>query len=228
MSNKQADVAVMDQYLRADTAPAMERPRTALAHVAPAVRHASESGAGDDGNPARHTADGALSLEEKPVTGLLTLRAGAHRESLATALSATLGLVLPERLSSESAGNEVCVRWMSPDEWLLSCPLQDAFDLECRLRSAIDGHIAIVNVSGGYSILNLSGSAAQNVLKKSTAYDVHPDNFMPGKVVNTLMAKAQVVLRCVESDRYEIIVRRSFADYLWLWLQRAGREHDLR
>ncbi len=77
------------------------------------------------------------------------------------------------------------------------------------------------------SLLTLSGENALNVLKKSTAYDVHAENFGPGKVVNTVMAKAQVTLRAKSDGCFEIIVRRSFADYLWLWLQRAGKEYGL-
>ena len=80
--------------------------------------------------------------------------------------------------------------------------------------------------------MELSGSDARSVLMKSTGYDTHPDHFGVGKVVNTTFAKAQVTMRVVElseSDaRYELVVRRSFSDYLWLWLQRAGAEYGMQ
>jgi len=90
-----------------------------------------------------------------------------------------------------------------------------------------DVSMAMVNVSGGFSVLELQGANANDVLKKSTGYDVHPSNFMPGKVVNTVFAKAQVTMRCIDTDHYELIVRRSFADYLWHWIQVASAEYGL-
>ncbi len=176
------------------------------------------------------TTDSGVLLTEKAVTGLLMLRATSNADALSTALKSYCGIALSSRLHSDTNG-AYCVRWMSPDAWVLSCPLEEVFAIEGALRDAIPGHIAIVNISGGYTILELSGTHARSVLMKSTGYDVHPDHLGQGKVVNTTFAKAQVTLRAVEVDeaqgRYELLVRRSFTDYLWLWLQRAGAEYGL-
>jgi len=176
-----------------------------------------------------------VSLTELPVIGLLLLRTRTEQAALASALPSTLGLDVPGILTANTAdkaadhANAVaCVRWMAPDEWLLSCPLPAAFDIENKLRQAMgDVSIAIVNVSGGYTTLMLQGANANDVLKKSTCYDVHSSNLMPGKVVNTVFAKAQVTLRCIDSNHYELIVRRSFADYVWHWIQVASVEYGL-
>ncbi len=175
-----------------------------------------------------------VSFSELPVTGLLVLRARSERAALQSALQTTVNIKLPDTLQSEvsvSSGSHksvYCIRWVAPDEWMLSCPAQDAFDIETRLRSSLGGNsVAIVNVTGGYSVLQLSGQHANDVLKKSTVYDVHPQNFSVGKVVNTTFAKAQVMLRCVSNDEYELIVRRSFADYVWHWIQVASKEYGL-
>lgn len=174
-----------------------------------------------------------LRFSEMPITGLLVLRVQRDKPALNSALKSLLDLDLPETLQSAiSVGTrfsgKVCVRWVAPDEWVLSCAINDAFDIETQLRSSVgDASIAIVNVSGGFTILRLSGTHANDVLKKSTAYDVHPSNFNIGKVVNTVFAKAQVTLRCIDANDYEIIVRRSFADYLWHWIQVAAVEYGL-
>jgi len=167
-----------------------------------------------------------LVLKELPLCGLLTLRAHSENASLSKALKNVLKLDLPEALQADQHGLH-CVRWMSPDEWLISCPIESALDVESSLREALSGHVALVNVSCGYQCLELSGSDVLTVLQKSTAYDVHPMNFTVGKVVNTTFAKTQITLRCVDAGRYEVIVRRSFAHYLLQWLSEASREHGL-
>lgn len=228
MNNLDNDVSVMDLTVDPNTTTLSGGALSPLAHVGLPVR-------GGEGSVSRivrakaasRTVDSSVMLEEAAVSGILVLRATSASDQLGKALLSTVKLNLPGRLDSQSAGERYCIRWMSPDEWMLTCPLSEAFDIERKLRAAVDGHMAVVNVSGGYGVLTLSGENALNILKKSTAYDVHSDNFGPGKVVNTVMAKAQVTLRAKPDGCYEIIVRRSFADYLWLWLQRAGREYGL-
>jgi sarcosine oxidase subunit gamma len=177
---------------------------------------------------AEHNVENAgLKLGEQPLTELLTLRARVPATALAAAVKAELNLALPDTLQSDS-NDQGCVRWIAPDEWLLSCAGQSAFDIEQSLRKHLGGtQYAIVNVSGGFTVLQISGDAVSDVLKKSTAYDVHPSHFPIGKVVNTVLGKAQVTLRCVAENQYELIVRRSFADYIWLWLQTAAKEYGL-
>ncbi len=59
-------------------------------------------------------------------------------------------------------------------------------------------------------------------------YDVHPSNFPVGKAVGSIFAKSQCVIRHTGEDTWELVVRRSFADYFWLWLQDASAEYGLQ
>lgn len=209
-------VNVINQYPNAAAVSGMNVVQTPMHHVADAINAKSPT-----------TAKTSVTLAEMELTGLLVLRANATRDALSKALNKLAGIALPETLRSTESG-AYCARWMAPDEWLLSCPNIESFDIEKSLRAAVDGHLAIVNNTGGYCVMRLSGPDARNVLKKSTVYDVSPENFQSGKVVNTTLAKAQVALRALPDDAFELVVRRSFADYIWLWLQRAGKEYNMQ
>ena len=107
-------------------------------------------------------------------------------------------------------------------------PSGEEFAAEQKLREALgDLHIAIVNVSGGQQVLELSGPNVRQVLMKSTSYDVHPNNFPVGKAVGTVFAKSQLMIRHTAEDTWELLIRRSFSDYWWLWLQDASAEFGL-
>ena len=222
-------VALMDQYAASVDDGALS---SGLAHVGLTTNAtaSSNTATGAAADKAGDVVANTVTVLEKPVTGLLMLRAVSAAEALSEALLKRCGVSLSSRLQSETKG-EYCIRWMSPDAWLLSCPLQEAYAIEKTLREAVSDHIGIVNVSGGYSVLELNGSDARTVLMKSTSYDVHPDHFAEGKVVNTVFAKAQVTLRALQvSDthsRYELIVRRSFSDYVWMWIQQAAMNYKL-
>ncbi|SHE80167.1 sarcosine oxidase subunit gamma [Modicisalibacter ilicicola DSM 19980] len=172
--------------------------------------------------------DGQVLLEEKPFLGHLILRGGAI--VLDEALREVLGINLPGRplgLALDESG-ECSVQWMSPDEWLVIVPGGEEFELENRLRSKLgEAHFAIVNVSGGQTLVELSGEKARDVLMKSVPYDVHPQNFPVGKAVSTVFAKASAILRRPAEDRWELVLRRSFADYGYRWLLDAGEEFGI-
>lgn len=171
--------------------------------------------------------DGAgVIIEEQALFGHLLIRGNAEDSQFAKAFDQVLGLALPGRLSStESESLTLC--WLAPDEWLLLCPGAEAFAIEQKLRQALSGHVSIVNVSGGQTLLCLQGDKIGELLMKSTSYDIHDRNFAVGKVVTTVFAKSQAIIRRTGENHWQLVIRRSFADYIWLWLQDAAAEYGL-
>ena len=184
--------------------------RPAAAHAESPLFHAGlEQLAG------KGPASAGVTVREKKLLGHLTLRGDAKDPAFAGGVHKALGLELPVALTLVAAG-DTSLQWLAPDEWLLIVPSGSEFAVEQKLREALDGqHISIVNVSGGQTLLELSGPKVREVLMKSTSYDVHPSNFPVGKAVGTHFAKSQLV------------IRRSFSDYFWLWLQDASAEYGL-
>ncbi|MGE6794120.1 sarcosine oxidase subunit gamma [Pseudomonas guineae] len=196
--------------------------RPAAAHAESPLFHAEL-----DQLVGKRPAKAGVTLREKKLLGHLTLRGDAKDSAFAGAVHQALGLELPSALMLVTAG-DTSLQWLGPDEWLLVVPSGTEFAVEQKLRAALDGqHISIVNVSGGQTLLELSGPKVRDVLMKSSSYDVHPNNFPVGKAVGTVFAKSQLVIRHTGEDTWELVVRRSFADYVWLWLQDASAEYGL-
>ncbi|GGY09227.1 sarcosine oxidase subunit gamma [Litchfieldella qijiaojingensis] len=200
------------------------RPETAVAIESPLAYSYQRSGAP---NPISDGSNG-LVLRERALLGHLILRGGAI--VLDEALREELGISLPgqpQGLALDASG-ERSVQWLSPDEWLLIVPGGEEFELENRLRARLgDAHFSIVNVSGGQTLLELEGEAAREVLMKSVIYDIHPSHFPVGKGVTTVFAKTTVIMRRPTEERWELVVRRSFADYCYRWLLDAGEEYGI-
>jgi len=168
-----------------------------------------------------------IRLREKKLLGHLTLRGDAHDPAFAGGVYQALGLELPGALSLVANG-ETSLQWVGPDEWLLIVPSGTEFAVEKNLREALGAlHFQVVNVSGGQTILELAGPKVRELLMKSTSYDVHPNNFPVGKAVGTVFAKSQLVIRHTAENTWELLIRRSFSDYFWLWLQDASAEYGL-
>lgn len=186
------------------------------------LHHAGLADAAGKGKP-----NAGIQLRERKLLGHLTIRGDGHDAAFAGAVHKATGMELPGALAIVSSG-ESSLQWMGPDEWLLVVPSGTEFDAEKKLREALDGqHIQVVNVSGGQTILELTGTKVRELLKKSTSYDVHPNNFPVGKAVGTTFGKSQLVIRHTAENTWELLVRRSFSDYYWLWLQDAAQEYGL-
>lgn len=181
----------------------------------------------DSGRPGVSARSRVL-LRERALLGHLILRGGAI--VLDEAVRQVLGFGLPARPNglTRDASGERSIQWLSPDEWLLIVPGGEEATLEGKLREVLgDAHYAIVNASGGQTLLELEGEKARELLMKSTPYDVHPDAFPVGKGVITVFAKANLILRRPSEERWELVVRRSFADYLYRWILDAGAEYAI-
>lgn len=171
-----------------------------------------------------HTA--GVVVRERAFLGHLVLRGRVSDSAFVAGVEEALGLPLPLRAGGLSLGgkDEASIQWMSPDEWLIVVQGGREFETEKRLRAALSGHFAVMNVSGGQTVLELTGSAVRQMLMKCTPYDVHPRKFPVGKGVSTVFAKSIASIRRVADERWELVVRRSFADYLYRWILDASEE----
>ena len=80
-------------------------------------------------------------------------------------------------------------------------------------------------MSGGQAVVNITGAHSRDLLAKGCGLDLHPRAFGPGRCAKTILAKAGVIIRQVDdSPSFDVIVRRSVADYLARWLEDAAQE----
>jgi sarcosine oxidase subunit gamma len=86
---------------------------------------------------------------------------------------------------------------------------------------------AVVEVGDAFVAVKIAGPNSRDVLAKGCTIDLHPRAFKTGSVVQTNLAKAQIALYQLDETTYRIFARRSFAEYLWTWLEDAGIEYGV-
>jgi sarcosine oxidase subunit gamma len=171
-----------------------------------------------------------VALGESAFMEIITLRGDAQDARFADAIKQVTGLALPVAANTASLGGGRQLVWLGPDEWILKAPLnvQNPNDdaLESALRLALDGlHCSVVQVGSGYTTLTVQGEGAADLLARGCPLDFHPRVFAVGAVAQSHVAKAGATILCLEAGtRFELTVRRSFADYLFRWLCEAGAE----
>ena len=96
------------------------------------------------------------------------------------------------------------------------------------LRQALQGqHAAVTDTSHGRTVIAVAGPQARETLLKGCSLDLHPRVFKAGACAQTTLARASVILHCT-GPSYDIYVHRSFAEYLWTWIEDAGAEYGVK
>lgn len=158
----------------------------------------------------------------------INLRGDAEDVDFLNAVQNNLGQPLPIAPNTVSNGQHH-VYWLGPDEWLIVSAENNAAALAAGLLDALKNqHVSINDISGGQVTVQLEGDNVRDVLSKGCPIDLHSDVFRPGDCAQSGLAKAVVLIGCFDGpNRFELIVRRSFADYLARWLQQAARDSGI-
>lgn len=176
-------------------------------------------------NAGTQRADCGVRLREAALQGHLSLRGNPDNELFLKGVEEVLGVKLPTEPSATAVAGQTRVYWLGPTEWLVIVEGGTEADVEARLRQTLHGHFSVVDISGGQTLINLSGGEVEGVLKKSSGYDFHPSRFGPGRCVQTTFAKATALVSKKADGSFDLVVRRSFADYLFRWIADAAAEY---
>ncbi len=166
----------------------------------------------------------ACLLGEIALQDMLNIRGNAADAAFAQAIHTATGLTLPVQANTASLRSPQQLLWLGPDEWLLKVPDGEGEAMEAALRTALQGqHFSVVQVGSGNTTFSLQGAASADLLSRGCPLGLHSRAFPDGSLAQSHVAKANVVVLCLQAgQRYEVTVRRSFADYLYHWLCEAG------
>ncbi len=168
--------------------------------------------------------DGAkVVMRESLARGWWILRGDGDEPRFQHAVAAAVGVSLPSEPCTWHEAGDRRAYWLGPDEWLLTA--EHGVELESPLRSALHGSFSIVDVSGAQILVNLSGEQAGEVLRKSSPHDFHPRTFPPGRCAQTNFAKASALVAAKADASFDVVFRRSYADYLRGWIADAAVEY---
>ena len=158
--------------------------------------------------------------------GHINLRGDINDEHFVECVANVLGQQLPVEPNTVSIADHR-VYWLGPNEWQIVTEPGRATELADALEDAlVDRHIAINNLSGGQVALHLTGTDVPELLALACTLDLDPTVFGVGDCAQSGLAKSNVLIGYIDATPvYEIIVRRSFSEYLLRWLRQNIHSH---
>ena len=166
-------------------------------------------------------------FEEYAALTHLNLRGNLEDPGFTASVTGVLGIAPPGVTNRVARTSDTCLHWWSLDEWLIVSTLSAALIEKALTVSLAGRHYALVNLSGGQTVLRIGGVRARDILASDCTLDFHPRVFRQGDCRQSLLAGAPVLIRRVdEVDEvaFDLVVRRSFSRHLFDWLTDAAHE----
>lgn len=163
-------------------------------------------------------------IEEKPFNGYLNLRGRSDHTGFIAGVLKVLGVEAPTEANTVIDAGDNRIYWFGPDEWLIVTKPGQQTRVRNDLLAAFAGVFSsVVDNSSGLTTIHVTGDNAAALIATDCPLDLHPREFKPGQCAQTRLAKAGMTISpLVDGSGFELIIRRSFADYLLLWLQDAA------
>ena len=170
-----------------------------------------------------------VQLSELSFRDQIILRGQAVDPQFQSVVHQHLGMAPPDSPNTYCENGSYTILWLGPNEWLAIASTASKGKLAASLASAMWGmHSAIVDVSHNQTILRIRGPKTIEVLRKGCSLDLDAAAADAYYCAQTSMAKAAVVLRWVDvAPTFDLIVRRSYAEYLALWVEDAAQEYGI-
>ncbi len=175
--------------------------------------------------------DATVWLREEPFRTQIVLRGNADKKPFRDSVESAVGCALPREPNSVTGPTDLNdgtrILWLGPDEWLLVAPVGNEQQLMETLADTLTKfHAAAVDVSESRTVLSVGGPSASEALAKGCSLDLHPRSFATGQCAQSEIARAHAIYHKVGEDPvFELYIHRSYAEYVWMWLEDATGEY---
>jgi len=166
-----------------------------------------------------------LSMEEKTPILKLNLRGKINNKYFTSNVGKILGVILPAEVGNIVSKGHLSIITTGPNEWIIisNSKENNDYQLEDILFETISKNNlgAVTNITDQFTIFSLIGSNALEVLSKSSPFnfDTLPNNFS----AQTLLNNIDITIVKKDNENIDLLVRRSFSNHLWWWLNDSAR-----
>jgi sarcosine oxidase, subunit gamma len=164
-------------------------------------------------------------LEMKEIKPIMKLIIRGKKREFISAIGKSLNLFLPIEPNTSTSGEVLTAFWLSPDEWMLisnDIVKQDtnSYDVEDTLINSISKTNlgAVTNVSDQFVMINIKGSKVFDLFTTGSPFNFNEFKKKKGSVIQTILSHIDVIIYLKDINEVNLLVRRSFSEHLYSWL----------
>jgi len=164
---------------------------------------------------------GSITIAMIDDRGMIDLRGDISDKKFVAAATKALGFTLPTTPRQSTNKNGIVALWLSPDQWLITCPRDHTAATLKKLQTSLAKlHSHAVDVSDARSIIRLEGDGSKVVLMKGAPVDLTTPEHTAGFVRRIQFAELAGLVHVVSSkpETIDLYVFRSYTQHAWDWL----------
>mgnify|MGYP006001046767 CR=1 FL=1 len=160
--------------------------------------------------------------EIKPIMKLIIR--GKKREFISS-VGKSLNILLPTEANTSAHSDNLTALWLSPDEWMIFSnePIDETsndYNIEDQLNNNISklNLGAVSDVTDQFVMIGLKGNKIYELFQTGSPFNFNDFNNKKGSVIQTIIAKIDVIIHNKDKDFVNLFVRRSFSQHLFSWM----------
>ena len=164
-------------------------------------------------------------LEMKEIKPVMKLIIRGKTKNFITGIGKSLNMLLPTKANTSTSGEVLTALWLSPDEWmLLSNKIvsgdTNTYEVEDNLINNISkvNLGAVTDVSDQFVMINLKGNKIFDLFATGSPFNFNEFKDKKGSVVQTILSHIDVIIHLTEINEVNLLVRRSFSEHLYSWI----------
>ena len=164
-------------------------------------------------------------LEMKEIKPIMKLIIRGKTKDFITAIGKNLNMILPTEANTSTSGEALTALWLSPDEWMLVS--NDTISEDTNTYKVEDNLInniskvnfgAVTDVSDQFVMINIKGSKVFDLFSTGSPFNFNKFKDKKGSVIQTILSHIDVIIHLTEINDVNLLVRRSFSEHLYSWL----------
>jgi sarcosine oxidase, subunit gamma len=166
-----------------------------------------------------------VDLEMKEIKPVMKLIIRGKTKDFITAIGKNLNMILPAEANTSTSGQTLTALWLSPDEWMLVSNKTlsedtNTYEVEDNLIKNISkvNLGAVTDVSDQFVMINIKGNKVFDLFATGSPFNFNQFKDKKGSVVQTILNHIDVVIHLIEINEVNLLVRRSFSEHLYSWI----------
>ena len=166
-----------------------------------------------------------VGLQMKEICPVMKLIIRGKKREFLSAIGKSLNLLLPTESNTSSRSEKLTAIWLSPDEWMIySNKTLNTDKNEYETENLLNKNIsktnlgAVTDVTDQFVMINIKGDKIFDLFETGSPFNFNNFKNKKGAVIQTILAKIDVIIHNENQQEVNLFVRRSFSQHLFSWM----------
>ena len=166
-----------------------------------------------------------VGLQIKEICPVMKLIIRGKKREFLSAIGKSLNLLLPTESNTSSRSEKLTAIWLSPDEWMIYSNTtlntdKNEYETENLLNKNISKKNlgAVTDVTDQFVLINIKGDKIFDLFETGSPFNFNEFRNKKGSVIQTILAKIDVIIHNYNQNEVNLFVRRSFSQHLFSWM----------